>query len=355
GSRTPALRPLAGQCMIEIAEPNFSHLLSMRGPYGTFEHAMFTQPRVEHGYCTDDVARVALVLARHDRSTMSSDLTELLWSSLHVMEMAQHANGEFLNRRLCTGDWEFPASNHDCWGRAMWALGTIYARCEEPGLRERARSAFERGASVRSDWPRSMAFAALGASEFLRSTPQHEAARQLLEDAVATLDREIVSDQWRWPEDRLSYANAVLPEALIAAGVYLGNERIVDDGLDQLRWLLKMETPRGHLSVTPTGGRGPGDTEQIFDQQPIEVAAMADACARASTLTGDPLWRQGRELCEMWFMGFNDLGQVMFDQRTGGGYDGLTPDGPNLNQGAESTLALLSTLQHAHRIAMATS
>ena len=82
---------------------------------------------------------------------------------------------------------------------------------------------------------------------------------------------------------------------------------------------------------------------------------MADACARALTLTGDPMWRQGRELCEMWFMGFNDLGAVMFDERTGGGYDGLTPDGPNLNQGAESTLALLSTFQHARRATMVPS
>jgi hypothetical protein len=36
----------------------------------------------------------------------------------------------------------------------------------------------------------------------------------------------------------------------------------------------------------------------------------------------------------------------MWDPATGGGYDGLTPTGPNLNQGAESTLALISTLQH---------
>lgn len=31
---------------------------------------------------------------------------------------------------------------------------------------------------------------------------------------------------------------------------------------------------------------------------------------------------------------------------TCGGYDGPAPSGPNLNQGAESTLALISTLQH---------
>jgi hypothetical protein len=199
-----------------------------------------------------------------------------------------------------------------------------------------------------------MAFAALGASEFLRVTPNHDVARQLLNGAVAVLDRENVSDHWRWPEERLTYANAILPEALIAAGVYLGYERIVERGLEQLRWLLEMETPRGHLSVIPSGGRGPDESDKIFDQQPIEVAAMADACVRASNLTGDPWWQQGRQLCELWFMGHNDAGVVMFDTDTGGGYDGLTADGPNLNQGAESSLAVLSTFQHARRVAMAT-
>jgi hypothetical protein len=36
---------------------------------------------------------------------------------------------------------------------------------------------------------------------------------------------------------------------------------------------------------------------------------------------------------------------MMFDVLTGGGYDGLTEHGLNLNQGAESTLAMISTLQ----------
>ena len=44
----------------------------------------------------------------------------------------------------------------------------------------------------------------------------------------------------------------------------------------------------------------------------------------------------------------------MFDPVTGGGYDGLTREGRNLNQGAESTLAMLSTAQHARRLGVYT-
>jgi hypothetical protein len=40
----------------------------------------------------------------------------------------------------------------------------------------------------------------------------------------------------------------------------------------------------------------------------------------------------------------------MWDAKTGGGFDGLHADGVNRNQGAESTLAALSTMQHARRI-----
>jgi hypothetical protein len=40
----------------------------------------------------------------------------------------------------------------------------------------------------------------------------------------------------------------------------------------------------------------------------------------------------------------------MFDPRTGGGFDGLERFGANQNQGAESTLAMLSTAQHAQRL-----
>ena len=39
----------------------------------------------------------------------------------------------------------------------------------------------------------------------------------------------------------------------------------------------------------------------------------------------------------------------MFDRKTGGAFDGLEPAGVNQNQGAESTIALVATLQHAAR------
>jgi hypothetical protein len=56
------------------------------------------------------------------------------------------------------------------------------------------------------------------------------------------------------------------------------------------------------------------------------------------------------DLAARWFLGRNDVGAVMFDPATGAGYDGLTERGPNLNRGAESTLALLATLQRVRQL-----
>jgi hypothetical protein len=116
-----------------------------------------------------------------------------------------------------------------------------------------------------------------------------------------------------------------------------------------LAWLVQTETRDGHLSTTPAGGWGPGDPRPGFDQQPIEAAALADACARALAHTDDRSWIDSLCLAIGWFLGENDTKTELWDQESGGCCDGLGPDGANVNQGAESTLALLSTLQHGRR------
>jgi len=95
----------------------------------------------------------------------------------------------------------------------------------------------------------------------------------------------------------------------------------------------------------------PGEARPGYDQQPIEAASLADACARAVALTGDGRFVAGVSRAVAWFLGDNDAGVAMFDLDTGGGYDGLEPGGRNDNQGAESTLALVSTLQQGLRLA----
>ncbi len=327
--------------------PVFDHLLRMTDRRGTFEHARLAEPDPTHGYCTDDVARVLVVVTREP--AVERTLNGVAGTALRFLGEAQALTGACRNRMDSKGNWVDEPALEDAWGRCLWGLGTAAAHSDVAWARQSAVMQFERGAQERSPWPRAMAFAALGAAEMLAFDPENRAARLLIIDYAATAAEPSGEPAWPWPEPRLTYANAVLPEAMIAAGTVLDDAPLKQRGLDLLAWLLDNQTVDGHLSVTPAAGRGPGDKGPAFDQQPIEVSSLADACARAATVDTDTMWPEGVRAAAAWFHGANDAGQPMWDPETGGGFDGLHADGVNLNQGAESTLASLSTLQHALR------
>jgi hypothetical protein len=316
--------------------PPFGHLRRLTDAGGLHEHARGTSPHRPHGYCVDDAARALVVVCREG----TAEVADLREQYLAFVLAAQSGDGRFRNRRGVDLRWRGRPSTEDCWGRALWGLGWA---ADDP----HALAAFERGARLRSPYPRSTAFAALGAAEVVARQPGHGVALDLLAAAAELIGRPGAAPGWPWPEPRLTYANAALPDALLAAGAALGAPRILDDGLALLGWLLDLQTRDGRLSVVPSGGRGPTDPAPGFDQQPIEVAALADACARAHALTGDGRWREGLERAAAWFLGANDAGTALHDPASGGGCDGIHRSGRNENQGAESTLALVSTWQHA--------
>jgi hypothetical protein len=183
----------------------------------------------------------------------------------------------------------------------------------------------------------------------LETFKDHLPARQLLREGAKKLNLR-TDPNWPWPEDRLAYDNSRIAEALIAAGHHLADDRLLGEGLRLLEWLVAAETREGHFSFTPVGGWEPGEPRPGFDQQPVEAAAMADACARAWMITDDDIWRDRVDLTARWFVGANDSGAALYDPHTGGGRDGLHREGTNQNQGAESTLAALSALQLARLV-----
>jgi hypothetical protein len=318
----------------------------MTDDVGLLEHAKGIVPRYEHGYCVDDVSRGLIVVCREP--SPSRELIGVAHRYLSFLAEAQAPDGTCRNRLGYDRDWHDQPGTEDCWGRAMWGLGTAALRGPAAGIRSESLDRFVQGARARSPWPHAMAFAALGAAEVLEGWPDHPAARSLLADASAAIGEPNADPEWPWPEPRLSYANGAIAETVIAAGSKLGDDRTLRDGLRMLEWLIRGETRDGHLSVVPVGGWGPGEPRPAFDQQPIEVAALADACMRAATVTGDSSWLAAVEMCVAWFLGDNDAKVAMLDEQTGGGCDGLTVTGRNINQGAESTMAMISVLQQGH-------
>jgi hypothetical protein len=328
--------------------PVFDHLIRLTDGRGLFEHARYDEPRSEHGYCVDDVARALVVVCREP--AMSPELRQLARVYLTFTLSAVQADGSCHNRMNADGEWTDLPSYGDWWGRALWALGVASAHAPTAPMRAQALRGFRTAAAARSPHLRATAFAALGAGVLLVAHPHEASARRLLEDVVDVIGPPRDDARWPWPEPELSYGNGSVVEALLLAGTMLPDSGAVAHALVLLDFLLRTESRDGHLSVTPVTGRGRGDTTVGFDQQPIEVAAIADACARAFTITGDPRWSEGVRAAWAWFLGDNDSSTRMFDPRTGGGFDGLESLGANQNQGAESTLAMLSTAQHAQRL-----
>lgn len=324
---------------------SFAHLAHLTTSTGLFEHALGTTPRLEHGMCVDDVARALVVTAR--QADPAPEVVAMSSTYLRFLLDAQQGDGLMHNRRSTTGVWLDVPSADDQWGRALWAFGVAATRSPDPQVRDGAGRGAARALAARSPYPRAMAYAALGAALLAADDDTDLGARRLLHDARAALPPVRAWAEWPWPEARLSYANAVLPEAMIVLGVALRDGALRHDGLLLLGWLEDEQTVDGHLSPVPAGGRGPHDPRPGFDQQPIEVAALAEAARTALDATGDERWAVLLRRCAAWFTGANDRGLVMVDELTGGGFDGLEDGSVNQNQGAESTLAWLATRELA--------
>lgn len=331
--------------MSRIVSGGFAHLEHLTDERGLFEHAAGTEPRTAGGYCTDDNARLLVVTSREVDAGRPGHLSRI---ALRFVREAQDEHGRFHNRMNLQGEWDDDASDEDCWGRAVWGLGTAVRHHTNPSVRRWAHRTLLASLPVHSPWSRARAFATIGVADLAAVDGCTGDVRSFLLDSMVRVGQ-VPSGEWQWPEPTLRYANAALAEALIAAAAAVGSSSDLDRGLRMLDWLLRTETATGHLSVTSQHGRSPGDRAPQFDQQPIEVAALADACWRAHRITGDPDWIRGIVAAARWFLGHNDAGLPMFDEVSGGSYDGLHADRVNLNQGAESTLALVSTFQRADR------
>ncbi len=338
---TPSPTPASVEIPL-IPSPCFDHLQRTTDLRGLWEHAHYLTPRREHGYCTDDNARALIVVCREPEP--GHELIGLAGIYINFIIAAALETGGFHNRRDSSGAWTDPIGSEDSQGRALWALGTAAHLAALGGSRVAGADLFSRNADFDPRPLRSTAFAMLGAAEMLLARPDHGGALALLKRGSARLG-DMGTGGWPWPEPRLAYDNARIPEALLAAGSILQDELLVGRGLSLLEWLVDVETVDRHFSFTPTGGWAPGEPRPGFDQQPVEAGAMADACFRAWRITGDPGWKDHLERAVRWFLGENDNGSRLYDPRTGGCCDGLTRSGLNRNHGAESTISGLMAMQ----------
>jgi hypothetical protein len=316
------------------------HLRALGGQRGLFEHAEFSRPRVDHGYCLDDNGRALVIISR--AHLCGVEFPAILGDRcLSFVLHARHWDG-WRHRLTAEGRWNRTSSD-DAVGRALWGLGAAAGFWPEPTGRRRAARTLLRSLDFDSNWWRPIAYAVLGLS-CLQAVEPGETLRAALDSFAARLPRPLWGQEWAWPEERLTYDNARLPEALITAGASLEDQEMLDDGLRLLQWLIEEEAGRRGFSFTPVGGRSRDQEKPGFDQQPLEAWAMADAARRAAEVTGDRGWLVAAVVAASWFLGENDLGIPLYDPVAGSCCDGLTAGGTNRNQGAESTLSALGAI-----------
>lgn len=309
----------------------WDHIRRLTGPHGLLEHALYDAPRLGHGYTTDDNARALVVMSRAgcDPAGIRPYLEFVL---------AARTEGGWHNRLSDEGEWTDRVGSDDATGRAIWGLAEVASTGYGD---DRVVSAIVDGFGMSSEHLRATAYLLLGAAAAHRAGIAE--AERAIRSGLSRIPMP-APGRWSWPEPRLTYANARLPEALIRAGAALDDPVVIELGLTMLEWLVGIEWGDTGFSFTPVRGRGPGERGPAFDQQPIEAWAMVDACRAAAEVDRSGNWQTLMKHAAMWFLGSNDVGALLYDAETGAGFDGLTVSGVNLNRGAESTLAALGSL-----------
>lgn len=337
---------------------DLSGVAAMTDDVGIIQHTIHGVQDRRHGYCIDDNAR-ALMLVCQVRTGDPSLRRSL---AARYAAFVQHGwcaeRRRFRNFMGYDRSWLEDEGSEDSNGRTLWALGTVVRDAQDPALRRWATGLFNDALGIAEEVgsPRAIAFALLGMAAMLEAEPGHQKCAELTRrhlDLFIHMLEEARRPEWPWFEAVLAYDNARLPQAMIEAGRAVRHEAAVAVGLETLAWIIEMQTgPRGIFRPVGTESFGkPYAQPEPFDQQPLEAAATVDACAAAWGATGETQWVEHARTALRWFTGDNDLGLSLVDEKGGLCYDGLTPAGVNLNQGAESTLAMQMALLSAQRLA----
>jgi len=337
----------------DVPPLRLEHLHRLTDGTGILQHAAFTIPDYQQGYTTDDNARALLVsalldeLGNKEANALATRYLAFLWYAFNA------ETKHFRNFMDYQHHWLEDAGSDDCHGRALWALGTILGRLSSSTLHAMAGQVFQQSLpSIRETTsPRAWAFAVLGIHEYLTRFDGDRRAAQVREELAGRLldlYQENRRDDWRWFENSLSYCNAALPHALLLCGQSMSNAVMLEAGMESLHWLIDVQRPEGVAGhFVPIGSNGfypQGGERARFDQQPVEAQATVSACLAAYRISSEKFWHAEAQSAFEWFLGRNDLNLPVYDPTTGGCRDGLHPDRPNENQGAESTLAFLQAL-----------
>ncbi|MFI4861075.1 MAG: glycosyltransferase [Phycisphaerales bacterium JB063] len=346
----------------ELAAIKLDHLRTMTDGSGVIAHAVSSVPDRRTGYTTDDNAaalRTVLLSAEHQDAVRGDELHQQASRYLAFLHDAFDADaGRFRGELSYDRRWASEPGSEDTHGRALWALGATVARSHAQGHVTLATHLFHQALPACAGFVHThgIAYALIGIHAYLRRFSGDSRARHVREKLAQRLFerfRKNGDPSWPWPNDEITYDAARLPHALLLAGRWMFNNAMIQQAITSLEWLHEIQEGEGGR-FAPVGSEGwlkRGGRKARFHQMPDEAAATIDASLEAARVTGESKWLDRAQRCIDWFLGDNDLGQMLYDPETGGCCDKLQPHGSDANQSARATcawlLSLLSMYDHA--------
>lgn len=319
--------------------PNLSHLKRMTDDNGMLQFSKKAIPDHESGYTLDDNAR-ALIIAIDIQDGES--LARIYANNLR---RAQRPDGSWANFFLA-GRYNNYWDSEDSIGRALLACSLAgFSPWEE--IREVSsfmlKSQLYRVENFTS--PRAIAYSILALSKGILDNEKLNLVHKL-SDLLISLYQQKSGKAWCWFEDYLTYCNGILPQAMLSSYQVTGDKKALKIGRDSLNFLCGVLFRRGYLNII--GNRGwyqRGGSVPLFDQQPVDAASIALACQAAYQVLGANEYREMSKTACDWYKGKNIHNIPMVDDNSGGCFDALTPEGVNLNQGAEAVISYILSEQ----------
>nr|WP_314895570.1 glycosyltransferase [uncultured Flavobacterium sp.] len=324
------------------------HIKKLTTDFGILQFSKFSQPDPESGYTLDDNARALINMVLYNKAFPNINTLKLANTYLNFIEGIQQNNGWFDNYKGF--DNQLTKQNEevnleDANGRALWSLGTVIAHRESVPAEMILRAekcwdkAIKRIDDIKS--PRAIAYALKGLYHYY-SAYKEEGIRQNIEKFANELLHHYhinSAENWCWYEDYMTYANNVLPEAMMYSYLVTKNPKYKKIAVITFDFLLSHYFMKGQLKVISNRGWFKKENERVFyGEQPIEVATTIIALDLFYEVTKNKKYKDQLKLAFIWFLGNNHLKQIMYNPENGASYDGLEDKHININQGAESTL-----------------
>jgi glycosyltransferase involved in cell wall biosynthesis len=344
---------------ITLRLPNITlkHVWAMTTGKGILQFARLNQPDTSSGYTLDDNARALIVTVQNYQITRNPALLTAMERYLQFMLFCLQPDGRFLN--YVSYAHQFTAQNksdnlEDSFGRAIWALGycAAFAPADQVSLQQPIQELLQatRDPRLTLTSPRAMAFTLKGLYFVHESgNADYSTEIEILGDRLQGMYGQTATENWPWYEPYLTYGNSVLPEALLMAWKVTHRIDFKTTAVVSFSFLLSILFRDSYLRVISNNGwfhRGQAwDRLPPGGEQPIDAAYTVLALDTFQRLLQQPEYAQQMETAYRWFLGLNHRGEMLYNPKTGGCYDGLEADHVNLNQGAESTLSHLLARQ----------